>query len=223
MRALGHSERVTVDDRWHIGSDTKAFTATLIARLVERRVMSFDDTLAASFPAFAKSMSPAYRGVTVKQLLSHTAGLPSLTTPEELPAFLDAIKSANGLKAQRTAIARHYLTSPPASKAGEFKYSNIGYVIAGAIAEARTGKDWETLIREEVFIPLGIVNAGFGAPGASGEYDQPLGHHDVNGQVTPVDPLDPDSDNPTPLGPSGMINIALKDWPLFLEDQLNGA
>jgi D-alanyl-D-alanine carboxypeptidase len=39
-------------DRWHIGSDTKAITAAMIARLVEQHVMSFDDILADSFPAF---------------------------------------------------------------------------------------------------------------------------------------------------------------------------
>src|SRR6478735_6497704 len=44
-RALGHPESVTVNDRWHIGSDTKAFTATMIARLVEQGVMHFEDTL----------------------------------------------------------------------------------------------------------------------------------------------------------------------------------
>ena len=58
VRALGHPEPVTTNDRWHIGSDTKAFTATLIARLVERGVMHFDDTLAASFPAFAEAIDP---------------------------------------------------------------------------------------------------------------------------------------------------------------------
>src|SRR6476660_10068661 len=56
VRALGHPEPVTNNDRWHIGSDTKAFTATLIARLVEQRVMRFDDTLAGSFPGFAAAM-----------------------------------------------------------------------------------------------------------------------------------------------------------------------
>ena len=130
VRALGHSETVTTNDRWHIGSDTKAFTATLIARLVEQGVMRFDDTLAASFPAFAEAMNPAYRNVTVAQLLSHTAGLPPLTDDKELPPFMAAIKSANGVKAQREAIARKYLTMPPASKAGDFAYSNIGFIIA---------------------------------------------------------------------------------------------
>ena len=102
--------------------------------------MRFDDTLAASFPAFAADMDPAYRNVTVTQLLSHTAGLPPLTDDKDLPPFMAVIATAHGVKAQRAAIARKYLAMPPASKAGEFEYSNLGFIIAGAIAEAHTGK-----------------------------------------------------------------------------------
>ena len=210
------------NDRWHIGSDTKAFTATLIARLVEQGVMHFDDTLAASFPAFAEAMNPAYRNVTVTQLLSHTAGLPPLSDDKELPPFMAAIKSANGVKAQREAIARKYLTMPPASKAGDFAYSNIGFIIAGAIAEARTGKAWEDLIREQIFAPLGIKNAGFGPPGTSGKFDQPWGHKEEAGKLVALDPANTEADNPPALGPAGTINIALKDWLLFAQDQLDG-
>lgn len=104
VRALGHPEIVTVNDRWHIGSDTKAFTATMIARLVEQGVMKFEDTLAASFPAFAKQMDPAYRGITITQLLSHTAGLPPLTDDADLPPFNAVIKSVDGVTAQRAAL-----------------------------------------------------------------------------------------------------------------------
>jgi CubicO group peptidase (beta-lactamase class C family) len=222
VRALGHPEPITVEDRWHIGSDTKAFTSTMIARLVEQRVMSFDATLADSFPAFAKEMAPAYRSITVMQLLSHTAGLPPLTDDKDLPPFLAVIRTADGVQAQRVAIARKYLTMPPASKAGEYEYSNLGYIIAGAIAEAHTGKTWEDLIREQVFAPLGIKNAGFGAPGTTGKFDQPHGHRDTAGKLIPLDPADTEGDNPPALGPAGTINIALKDWMLFAQDQLEG-
>lgn len=222
LRALGHPEKVTTNDRWHIGSDTKAFTATLVARLVEKGVMHFNDTLAASFPAFAEAMDPAYRDVTVTQLLSHTAGLPPLSDDKELPPFLAVIKSANGVKAQRETIARKYLTMPPASKAGEFAYSNLGFIIAGAIAEARTGETWEELIREQIFAPLGIKNAGFGPPGSPGKVDQPWGHKEEAGKLVPLDPAGADADNPPALGPAGTINIALKDWLLFAQDQLDG-
>jgi CubicO group peptidase (beta-lactamase class C family) len=222
VRALGHSESVTVNDRWHIGSDTKAFTATLIARLVEQGVMKFDDTLGASFPGFAKEMDPAYRGITITQLLSHTAGLPPLTDDSDLPAFNAVLKSAEGVKAQRTALARKYLAMPPASKMGEFKYSNLGFIIAGAIAEARTGKTWEELIREQIFAPLGLTTAGFGAPGTPGKLDQPCGHKEVKGKLVPLDPAEAEADNPPALGPAGTINLTLKDWALFAQDQLDG-
>ena len=222
VRALGHSESVTTSDRWHIGSDTKAVTATLIARLVEQGIMRFDDTLAASFSGFAAAMDPAYRNVTVTQLLSHTAGLPPLTDDKDLPAFLAVIKSANGVKAQREAIARKYLTMPPASKAGDFAYSNLGFIIVGAIAEARTGKNWEDLIREQIFTPLGIKSAGFGPPGTPGKLDQPWGHEEKAGKLVALDPASADADNPPVLGPAGTINITLKDWLLFAQDQLDG-
>lgn len=222
LRALGHAAPVMTDDRWHIGSDTKAFTATLIARLVDQGLMRFDDTLAASLPALAKEMTPAYRTVTVAQLLTHTSGLPPLTDDKDLPPFLAAIATAKDVKGQRAAIVRAYLTQPQASKTGAFEYSNLGYIIAGAIAEARTGKTWEDLIREQIFAPLGIKNAGFGLPGSAGKTDQPWGHQDVSGKLVPLDPANPEGDNPAALGPAGTINIALKDWLLFAQDHLDG-
>jgi CubicO group peptidase (beta-lactamase class C family) len=223
-RALDHSEPVTVDDRWHIGSCTKAFTATLIAILAERRVLSPDDTLEASFPGLAKTMHPAYRHVTVRQLLSHTAGLPPLSNTEtEFPTALAALRSVRGVSAQRAALARYYLTKPPTSAAGTLVYSNLGYVIVGAIAETHTGKTWEQLLSEFVFGPLGIATAAFGAPGHSGQYDQPLGHVEISGKLPPLDVGDSDDGSPAWIGPAGTLSISLKDWALFAQDQLDGA
>ena len=88
VRAVGEPAPVTVDDRWHIGSDTKAFTATLIARLVEEGVLRFDETLEEALPEAAPGMHPGYRGVTILQLLSHTGGIASLTSDKDLPASL---------------------------------------------------------------------------------------------------------------------------------------
>jgi D-alanyl-D-alanine carboxypeptidase len=222
-RALGHSESVTVDDRWHIGSDTKAFTATLIGTLVDKHVLTFDDTLEDSLPSLAKTMHPGYRHVTIRELLSHTAGLPPLTNTEtEFPTAIGVVKSIKENPAQRMALAKYYLSRAPTSAAGTFQYSNLGFVIAGAIAEARTGKSWEQLMRERVFEPLNIHDVGFGPPGHSGKYDQPLGHGEISGRE-PLDPADPGSDNPAWIGPAGTINIGFKGWALFAQDQLDGA
>ena len=99
---------------------------------------------------------------------------------------------------------------------------HFGFIIAGAIAEAKTGKTWEELIRERIFQPLGITNAGFGAPGTPGKFDQPCGHKQVGGKLVPLDSANPEADNAPALGPAGTINITLKDWARFAQDQLEG-
>ncbi|HXS52027.1 MAG TPA: serine hydrolase domain-containing protein [Usitatibacter sp.] len=223
IRAEGHSERATADDRWQIGSDTKAFTATMIMRLAERHVLSLDDTLPNLLPGMASTMDPAYRKVTLAQLLSHTAGIAPLTDGRDLPEFMEVIRGASDVRAERAAAARHYLAVPPASRVGDFAYSNLGYIIAGAIAEARTGRSWEELVREEVFAPLGITHAGFGPPGTSARIDEPRGHRMEGGALVALDPADPRSDNPRAFGPAGTMNITLADWARFARDQMEGA
>jgi D-alanyl-D-alanine carboxypeptidase len=222
IRAAGHEERATLDDQWSIGSDTKAFTATMIARLSESGVLSLDETLGRALPALASTMDPAYRKVTVAQLLSHTAGLPSLTDDKDLPAFLRIIRGEKDVTAQRAAAARAYLARPPASRIGEYAYSNLDYIVAGSIAEARTGRSWEDLLRAEIFAPLGITHAGFGPPGTPGRFDQPHGHRVTSGTLAALDPGDPSADNPPALGPAGTMHITLADWMRFAQDQLDG-
>ena len=222
VRANGSPEKATLEDEWQIGSDTKAFTATMIARLSERGVLDLDEPLEKALPSVAPTMDPAYRKVTVAQLLSHTAGLPPLTDGKDLPEFRRIIARAKDVMGERAAAARVYLAKPPASRVGEFAYSNLGYIIAGSIAEARTGRSWEDLLRTEVFAPLGITHAGFGPPGTPGRVDQPHGHRNWLVRLVPFDPGDPDADNPPALGPAGTIHITLGDWMRFAEDQLAG-
>lgn len=221
-RANGHPEKISHDDRWHIGSDTKSFTSTLIMTLAEKGVLRIDETLSEALPALAPKMNPAYRMVTIKQLLSHTAGLPTLTDDKDLPEFMAAISKAPDEVRQRYAAAEHYLAMPPASAMGEFAYSNLGYIFAGAIAEAKTGKTWEDLVQANIFAPLGITHAGFGLPGTPKTFDQPHGHKETPAGLVALDPFDPEGDNPRAIAPAGSINITLDDWMLFAQDQLDG-
>jgi len=160
----------------------------------------------------------------VAQLLSHMAGLPPMTDDKDLPVYTGVIKGISDVKAPRAALAKFYLSQPPALMPGtQFTYSNLGFIFAGAAAERRTGKAWEDLVRTEVFAPLGITHAGFGAPGSSQIIDQPRGHQEKDGKLVALDPADPEADNPPSLGPAGTIHISLNDWMLFAQDQLDGA
>ncbi|HEX6396429.1 MAG TPA: serine hydrolase domain-containing protein, partial [Steroidobacteraceae bacterium] len=222
VRSAASASPATTSDLWHLGSTTKSMTATLVARLVEQGLVGFDETMAQIFPGIAARMDPALHDVTVAQLLSHTAGLPALTTDEGKRIFNTVLKSERGLRSQRAAVVMHYLGRKPAGKVGEFAYSNVGYVIAGAIAEERTGSTWEDLIRSEVWRPLGIRSGGFGPPGNSGRFNQPLGHEMKDGKWVALDPESRDSDNPEALGPAGTVHMTLGDWMLFAQDQLDG-
>jgi CubicO group peptidase (beta-lactamase class C family) len=213
-RKKGSGVMVTVDDRFHLGSDTKAMTATLIAILVEKKLLSWDLTLEKAFPELAGKMTADYRGVTLEQLLRHRAGLPgNLREAALIPEKLE-------IRKQRQELVTRALTGKPAAKPGtKFLYSNVGYVVAGAMAERAAGAPWEDLMRKDLFGPLKMTTAGFGAPATEGKIDQPWGH------TTLGDPIDPDplADNPPVIGPAGRVHCSLGDWAKFVADQLNGA
>ena len=225
VRASGTPrQRSRLKDRWHLGSDTKAMTATLIARLVEQGYLGFDDTMAKLFPGIAARMNPA---------LSRRHG--DATADSHLgPARADvrrgndrvpwpSSRREKGLRAQRAALVVYYLSRRPASKVGEFPYSNIGYTILGAIAEERTGRTWEDLIRGEVWKPLGIRDAGFGPPGTF-LLSRPADGARAARTASTCRSIPPraSSDNPPAIGPAGTVHISLRDWLLFAQDQLDG-
>jgi CubicO group peptidase (beta-lactamase class C family) len=211
VRKAGDKQPVTGDDLWHLGSDTKAMTATLAGTFVAEGKLAWDDPVAKFFPDFAKQIDPALRGVTIAQLLSHRAGL----TPNLTWADFDT----RNLSRARHEAAKKLLTTPPASPVGQYEYSNAGYVVVGAVLEKIGGKPWEKLITDRLFTPLGMKSAGFGGVGTSGKTDQPWGHHDDG---RPVEINGPAADNPPVMGPAGTVHCSLEDWTKFLADQLRG-
>lgn len=75
VRKRGATERITVEDRLHIGSCTKAMTATLVAMLVEEGRLNWTTTMGELFADTVKPMNPAWEKVTLRQVLAHRAGL----------------------------------------------------------------------------------------------------------------------------------------------------
>jgi len=80
-------------------------------------------------------------------------------------------------------------------RGSKFEYSNLGYVIAGAVLERMSGKTWEELVREQIVEPLELKSAGFGPQSSLGRVDAPLGHLMVNGKLKPM-LAGPNGDNP---------------------------
>src|SRR5258708_27446879 len=83
-RRADRDARLVATDAFHLGSDTKSMTASLVARLVDRRQLRWDETLAEALPEIAPRMDPGFKSVTLDMLMRHVAGLPTggAFTPE---------------------------------------------------------------------------------------------------------------------------------------------
>ncbi|HEU5396004.1 MAG TPA: serine hydrolase domain-containing protein [Verrucomicrobiae bacterium] len=213
VRKRGTGIPVGLDDLWHLGSDGKIMTSTLMARLVEGGRLRWDTTLAEIFPDLASQMNPQFRNVTLLQLLSHRAGLPANV---DLAQYLGDEATALRLRVVREELAK----SPQSVPGTKFLYSNVGYMIAGAVGEKITGQPWEVAISNEVFQPLQMKSAGFGGLGTPGKIDQPW-PHTADGEPTAEN--GPAMDNPPVMGPAGRIHCTIQDWAKFVQDQLRGA
>ncbi len=210
VRRRGAEKAVTVEDRFHLGSCTKAMTATLLARLVEEGKLAWEAKPAETFRDLGE-IHPGWAGVTLMHLLTHRGG-----APENLDAdgLWGRLWSHPGTPTeQRSALVEGVLRRAPVAGPGaKYLYSNAGYAIAGAVAERVTGKSWEDLMRERIFGPLGMKSAGFGAPGRPEALDQPRGHTAAGKPVEPG----PGSDNPAAIGPAGTVHATIADWGHFI-------
>ncbi len=220
VRHAGIAGAVTIKDRFQLGSNTKAITATLVATLVEAGTLRWTTTPAQIFPEMRDSMSPAFRGVTLEQLLSHHAGVSAFTDTEDedfkkIPHLIGTPMERR--RAFTAWVLRGKPVEPPGTKA---IYSNGGYTIAAAMVERVTGHSWESLIRERVFRPLGI-NGTF-AWSDSADVEQPWGHYETPSGVKAVDPRDPGERVPPIMWPAGSVELSLDDYARFLQLNLRG-
>jgi CubicO group peptidase (beta-lactamase class C family) len=215
-RMKGSGLPIEIVDRWHLGGITKSITATMIARLVERGQMHWSDTVGDVFPE--TSINERWKPVTLKQLLTDTAG-----APPNFPNELQHQRPPLGPKrtyARREAVL-NVIEEQPAYPSGEkCEYSNVGYVIAGAMAEKVTGQSWEDLVTREVFGPLQLADAGFGPPKSSDEkLEQPRGHRNLLiGKVA----VDDNEDNTPIMGPSASIHMSLRDLCTYANEHMRG-
>ena len=216
VRRRGDAEPVTIDDSWHLGSCTKAMTATLCGVFIDRGALQLDTELPKLFPQL--KLHADFSDATMRQLLSHHAGLaanPSSALWARLRGWRRSMPKA------RTLVARRVLAKQPEHEPGSAAmYSNTGYMIAGAALERSGGASWEELVRNHVFDPLEMNSAGFGPPGTARKLDQPRGH------TADGEPMEPDAtgaDNPAALGPAGTVHASLRDWAKFAALHLDGA
>ncbi len=210
IRKIGSSQPIQVTDQMHLGSCTKAMTATMIGSLVEEGKLSWKSTFKEIFPESADQFHPQFQEAKLSHLLTHRAGLPHDGPWWNLPG-------------QTTTQARHALMTSmlqqaPQTKPGStYSYSNVGYALAGLMAEQVTGESWENLMAKRLFEPLQMSSAGFGTPGRPGAVIEPWGHRLEGRDVKPSQ-----ADNAPSLGPAGTVHCSVPDWAKFAALHLAG-
>jgi CubicO group peptidase (beta-lactamase class C family) len=158
---------------------------------------------------------PGYAGATLRQLLSHTAGLPPMTDDSEFGAIPDL--SGSPTEQRRTFVTWLLERAPVFPQGQEFHYSNAGYSVAAHLIETRTGTPWEELMRRRLFQPLGM-RAVFGWPTVAGPA-QPMGHVEgANG----LELQDPAYQLGPALAPAGDVSLPMRDYGRYLQAHLRG-
>lgn len=156
----GDTAPVTADTLFQAGSVSKTVTALLALRLVGRGVIGLDDPINGRLKSWKlpDSVAGGEYAVTIRHLLSHSAGLTPVTYPvlepgQEIPSALDLLQ-AGGPHAP-LAIAR---IEPPGAR---FAYSNPAYLILQQLLVDVSGKPFDDLARSELFEPLGMTGSSF--------------------------------------------------------------
>ena len=178
-------------------------TATIIGTLVDEGKLTWGSTFREVFPDLAAQFHDDFQKVTLSQLLTHRAGLPVNVSWWHL--------RGETTTEQRFSLLTTVLAKPTGNRPGStYAYSNVGYALAGLMAEQVSGQPWEALMRRRLFEPLGMSTAGFGSPGRPGTVNQPWGHRVLQGKVEPTQ-----LDNAPALGPAGIVHCSIPDWGKF--------
>ncbi len=144
----------TVDTPYQIGSVTKVFTATLLCMLRDEGVLGLDDPVAKWWPKGRwLPRDPAAARVTLRQLATHTSGLPGNPINRRDVPDSPSVMLPYSVTELYDAMDKMTLASEPGRQWG---YSNLGVGVLGHVLELAAGEKYETLLREKLLEPLGM-------------------------------------------------------------------
>ena len=181
VRALGDPGAVDEHTLFGIMSTTKAMTAAALAMLVDEGKVGWDDPVTKHLPGFQLRDPFVTRELTVRDLITHRAGLPNA----------DFLWYANDLDTEEI-IRRLRFIEPAYSLRAGFIYQNIMYAVAGEVVRAASGMPWADFLRTRIFAPLGMSRtvATLAESGRMGNVATPHGTVNDTMRTIPNAPVD---------------------------------
>jgi len=205
VRQLGEAGAVDEDTLFSIGSTTKAMTAATLGLSVDVGKLSWGDAVTTHWPGFRLHDAYATRELTVRDLLTHRAGLGNA---DQLWYGRDRTRD--------DIIARIPLIEPAYSLRAGFVYQNIMYVAAGELAGRLTQSSWEDLVSTRLFQPLGMQRTVPTTTAAERSTNVARPHYRIEGQVEVIQNEILDS-----VAPAGAVWSSVSDMSRWLRMLLN--
>ncbi|MBC6458882.1 serine hydrolase domain-containing protein [Actinomadura sp. HBU206391] len=144
------------DTVFRVASVTKQFTAMLVLKLRDRGLLRLDDPICPYLiPVYIKTCPTAWRPITIREILTHTSGIPDI---QGLPGFFSKLSQPTTTQE----LIQRFVNLPLDFKPGtSWKYSSSGYILAGAIIQSVTHKPYGTVLHEEITGPLNLRHTGY--------------------------------------------------------------
>jgi len=193
MRRRGEPLQVTAQTLFAIGSLTKAFTAALIAILVDEAKLSWDDRVVQYLPGFQLSDPYVTHELTIRDLLTARSGL----------VDGDLLWYGSAYDRDEIVYRLRYL-QPRAQFRTTLGAYTLMYLVAGQIVAAVTGQSWDTVVRERIFVPLGMTTSSTSVRAPSGAANVATPHAPIDQSLQAIPWRNVDN-----VGPAGAINASV--------------
>jgi len=160
MRDLPNALPNGMDTRFPTASAGKAFVAVAILQLIEQGRLDFEETLGELLPFDLGAIDPQ---ITVRQLLSHTSGVPDYFDESVMEDYADLWRDFPNYRIRRNSdLFALFFDKPMLYAPGErFQYNNSGYVMLAAVIEQLTGLPFDEHLQSAVFEPAGMKDTGY--------------------------------------------------------------
>lgn len=149
-----------IDTRFGTASAGKVFVATAILGLIEKGAIRFDSKIGEILKFDLKAIDP---GITVRQLLNHTSGIPDYFDESEMNEYEELWLDFPNYRIRKSADLIPLFIDKPMmyEKGARFQYNNTGYVVLGLIIEEITGDPFDVYLKKAIFDPIGMSDTGY--------------------------------------------------------------
>ncbi len=185
VRKLGDPAPVTAKTLFEVASNSKAFTAVALAKLVDEGKLAWDDPVQKHLPDFQMYDSYVTREMTIRDLLVHRSGLglgagDLLWWPTTTFSTDEIIHNLRNVK-------------PATSFRSAYAYDNLLYIVAGRIVAQKAGKSWGEAVQQQILTPLGMTGTTTSVAAMLQSPDHSAPHSKINDKVSVVKPMPVDN------------------------------